>query len=109
MTQDPGKEPTSELYPNIAAVAAIYGDSNGRYITFLSNVDAAYPSKPYFLWNQPLSDDGWVANNPNYAGNTGSGRNSTTVNNSNNGGGISVAVGSASLATLSTLALWLWA
>lgn len=109
MTQDPGKEPASVLYPNIAAVAAIYGDSSGRYITFLANVDAAYPSKPYFFWNQPLSDDGWVANNPNYAGNVGSGTNNTTVHNGNKGGGISVVAGSASLATLFTLALWLWA
>lgn len=109
MTQNPGKDTTSELYPNIAAVAAIYGDSHGRYLTFLSDIEPTYPSKPYFLWNQPFSDNGWVDNNPNYAGNTGSSNNVPSANNGNRGGGISVVAATASLATLSILALWLLA
>lgn len=109
MTQDPGKDTTSELYPNIAAVASIYGDSKGRYITFLSDIEETYPSKPYFLWNQPLSDNGWVANNPNYAGNTGSSNNAPGAKNGNRSGGIGVVAVTGSLATLSILALWLLA
>lgn len=44
---------TTELYPSIAAVAAIYGDPGDRYAAFLGK-GAAYAVEAYFLWNQPL-------------------------------------------------------
>jgi len=44
-----------ELYPSIAAVAAIYGDPDNKYSEFLRNADVSYWQQPYFLWNQPLA------------------------------------------------------
>lgn len=55
MTQglaDPTDGPLSELYPSLAEVAAVYGDPDGKYATFLKNADPEYPAEPYFLWNQ---------------------------------------------------------
>ena len=117
MNTDPGKDAPAELYPNVAAVAAIYGDTSGKYVNFLSGVDEAYPAEPYFLWNQPLSDNGWVALNPNFGGNTGSttstngnGGNGTSSGGSTTGNGsVGVVVGTISLATLSMFAAWLLA
>lgn len=76
----------------------------------------AYPAEPYFLWNQPLSDNGWVSLNPDFGGTS----NNTNVNNNGNGsssggstgdgnGSAKVLAGTISLATLSTLAAWLLA
>jgi hypothetical protein len=48
----------SELYPNVAAVAAIYGDADGKYSKWLASRDTNFPSQPYFLWDQPLSNAG---------------------------------------------------
>ncbi|CAE6405612.1 unnamed protein product [Rhizoctonia solani] len=47
-----------ELYPNVAAVAAIYGDADGKYSKWLASRDTNFPSQPYFLWDQPLSNAG---------------------------------------------------
>lgn len=118
---DPGKELADELYPNVAAVGAIYGDPNGTYAGFLADAEEAYPAEPYFLWDQPLSDNGWVSRNPNYGGTTSSGNNNTnnstggsTNGNGSSGGGskddngsAKSVVGTASLAVLSILAVWL--
>lgn len=46
---------SADLYPNIAAVASIYGDEDGRYASFLNAADSGYAEQPYFLWNQPLA------------------------------------------------------
>ena len=118
MNTQPGNEAASELYPNVAAVGAIYGDTNGNYTNFLSKVDEAYPAEPYFLWNQPLTDGGWVSLNPDFGGDTGS-TNNTNNSNGNSGNGTSsggstggsakVAVGVTSLTTLSVLAAWILA
>ncbi|CAE6464225.1 unnamed protein product [Rhizoctonia solani] len=71
----------AELYPNVAAVAAIYGDADGKYSKWLASRDASFPGQPYFLWDQPLSNAGLTgapasggnSNTPNTAGgNTGS-------------------------------------
>ena len=113
---DPGKEAADELYPNVAAVGAIYGDPNGKYAGFLTHAEEAYPAEPYFLWNQPLSDNGWVSRNPNYGGSTpsnGTNGNSNSGNGSSSGGSkgdngsAKVAVGTVSLAAISMLAAWL--
>ncbi|KDQ49492.1 hypothetical protein JAAARDRAFT_165561 [Jaapia argillacea MUCL 33604] len=50
-----------ELNPCVAAVAAVYGDPHGTYAAFLKKIEPAYPVEPYFLWNQPLSDLGYVS------------------------------------------------
>lgn len=114
---DPGKEAADELYPNVAAVGAIYGDPNGKYAGFLANAEDAYPAEPYFLWNQPLSDNGWVSRNPNYSGSTPS--NDSVSGNDGNGssssgpkegnGSAKVAAGTVSLAALFMLTGWLLA
>ncbi len=46
---------SADLYPNIAAVASVYGDEDGRYASFLNAADPGYAEQPYFLWNQPLA------------------------------------------------------
>jgi len=44
----------AELYPNVVDVAAIYGDPQGKYISFLNAGDPTYATDAYFLWDQPL-------------------------------------------------------
>ena len=113
MNTSPGREAAAELYPNVAAVGAIYGDPSGTYAGFLARVDEPYPADPFFLWNQPLSDSGWVSRNPNFGdtgsntptnGNTGNG---TSTDGSTNDGSTSIVAGTISLATLSILSAWL--
>lgn len=60
MTVPPGNETASELYPSVGAGAAVYGDPQGTYAKFLNSSEENYPAEPWFLWNQPLSDLGWV-------------------------------------------------
>jgi hypothetical protein len=60
MTVPPGNETASELYPSVGAGAAVYGDLQGTYAAFLNSSENDYPAEPWFLWNQPLSDSGWV-------------------------------------------------
>jgi hypothetical protein len=48
MTVQPGDETANELYPNVAAVAATYGDPDGKNAAFLANADKTYPAQPYF-------------------------------------------------------------
>jgi hypothetical protein len=42
-----------ELYPNIAAVAATYGDKNGTYLNFVKKARPGFMRDPYMFWNQP--------------------------------------------------------
>ncbi|KAI0265334.1 chondroitin AC/alginate lyase [Gloeopeniophorella convolvens] len=56
----PGDEPASELYPNVGAGAAAYGDPAGAYAAFLARAEQGYPAEPWFFWDQPLGDSGWV-------------------------------------------------
>lgn len=93
MAVNPGEEPAAELYMSIATVAAVYGDPSGTYAAFLKNASADYPSEPFYLWTQPLSDGGWVAANLNSSDGGGSGSGSNTTTTTTNKGG---AVGSAS-------------
>ncbi|KAF8960165.1 hypothetical protein BDZ97DRAFT_1922414 [Flammula alnicola] len=46
-----------ELYPNIAAVASVYGDADGKYNKFLRAAEPQFMSEPYILWNQPFALD----------------------------------------------------
>ncbi|KAJ7662521.1 chondroitin AC/alginate lyase [Mycena polygramma] len=58
MTVDPNASGegafVAEIYPNIAAIAATYGDPDGKYVTFLSKQFPNYASDADFLWDQPL-------------------------------------------------------
>ena len=64
MTVPPGNDDPVELYPDVAAVAATYGDPDGKYAAFLASQDPTYPAEAYFLWDQPLSDSNLVAATP---------------------------------------------
>jgi hypothetical protein len=51
--------------PSVGASAILYGneddgDTRGRYVSFLENEEVNYPAQPWFFWNQPLYDSGWV-------------------------------------------------
>ncbi|KAH7090027.1 chondroitin AC/alginate lyase [Auriculariales sp. MPI-PUGE-AT-0066] len=54
-TDEVTSAPAEELYQHVAAVAAHYGDPDGKYAAYLARVDPKYPQSPYFLWNQPLA------------------------------------------------------
>lgn len=68
LTVQPGDEAANELYPNVAAVAAQYGDPDGKYAAFLANADKTYPAQAYYLWDQPFSDSNLVAATPTSGG-----------------------------------------
>lgn len=46
---------TAEIYPNVAAVAATYGDPTGKYVNFLKSSGFPYGEDASFLWDQPLA------------------------------------------------------
>ncbi|OJT05906.1 hypothetical protein TRAPUB_3256 [Trametes pubescens] len=61
LTQGAGTETASELYPDVVAVGAAYGDAGGKYAAWmLANAKKAYPEDAQFFWNQPFSDSGLV-------------------------------------------------
>ena len=61
MSLPAGDETASELYPQVVAVGAAYGDPAGAYAAFMAaNAGDAYPADAQFLWNQPFSDSGLV-------------------------------------------------
>ncbi|KAJ6467560.1 chondroitin AC/alginate lyase [Mycena vitilis] len=59
MTVDPAKtgeeDIKSEIYPNIAAIASVYGDPDGKYTEWLNNTGFAYADDSTFIWDQPLA------------------------------------------------------
>ncbi|KAJ6625107.1 alginate lyase-domain-containing protein [Mycena sp. CBHHK59/15] len=59
MTVDPNASgegyAVAEIFPNIAAVAATYGDPDGKYVAFLKKSFPDYASDADFLWDQPLA------------------------------------------------------
>ncbi|KAF9001208.1 chondroitin AC/alginate lyase [Cyathus striatus] len=74
----------SELYPSVAAVAAVYSDPDGKYLTFLQGAEPDFAEDPYFLWDQPWALDLDVSNLVNSSGST---------SNVKNGAGRSVGLG----------------
>lgn len=51
--------------PSVGAGAIVYGyedngHTRGRYVAFLENEEVNYPAQPWFFWDQPLDDSGWV-------------------------------------------------
>lgn len=46
---------TAEIYPNVAAVAATYGDPQGKYAKFLNASGFPYTDDASFLWDQPVA------------------------------------------------------
>jgi hypothetical protein len=68
---------TAEIYPNIAAVASVYGDPSGKYVSFLNASGFPYGEDATFLWDQPLKG-GTVRAAPMSAG-QGTSSNSTST------------------------------
>ncbi|KAF9473986.1 chondroitin AC/alginate lyase [Pholiota conissans] len=86
-----------ELYPNVAAVAAVYGDAGGKYDAFLKQGEPGFMGEPYILWNQPFALDeasGRVTSTPSSSSpaTKSSGKSTSTgkaVSNSTQGSGAS--------------------
>ncbi|KAF8213268.1 alginate lyase-domain-containing protein [Mycena galopus ATCC 62051] len=55
MGLDPGKEDGTEILPHVAAVAAAYGDTTGKYTAFLEKNDGSYQTQAYWYYDQPTS------------------------------------------------------
>jgi len=53
MTLDPKSEDVTEAAPHVAAAAAAYGDSNGKYAAFLKKTMDSYQTQPFWYYNQP--------------------------------------------------------
>ncbi|KAJ3574879.1 hypothetical protein NP233_g1459 [Leucocoprinus birnbaumii] len=53
-----------ELYPNVAAVASVYGDPDGKYAAFLSKGDPQFTLEANYLWDQPFAVEEGLAANP---------------------------------------------
>ena len=68
MTIAPGFEAAGELFPNVADVAALYGDPTGKYARFLAERVPTYAEQPYFLWDQLFSDSGLMGSRTGGAG-----------------------------------------
>ena len=60
-----------EIYPNIAAVAATYGDNNGSYIAFVKKSRPGFMRDPYILWNQPWGVNEFSGRSPTTSTRTG--------------------------------------
>ncbi|KAF5314977.1 hypothetical protein D9619_007552 [Psilocybe cf. subviscida] len=43
-----------ELWPNVASVASVYGDAEGKYLAYLKKNAPGFMSEPYILWNAPF-------------------------------------------------------
>ena len=69
--------------PSVGAGAVVYGegDENTRekYVSFLEREEENYPAHPWFFWNQPLDDSGWVAT---HNGSSGAGATTPTPTSS---------------------------
>ncbi|TFK30586.1 hypothetical protein FA15DRAFT_699030 [Coprinopsis marcescibilis] len=55
MACDPQGEEVVDLIPHVAAVAAAYGDPNGKYASFLRKNMVNYQSKPFWFYDQPAA------------------------------------------------------
>ena len=52
LKKGPGKEQVSDIFPNVAAVAAVYGDPGGKYMAYLKKTDPHYMTAPYYYYDQ---------------------------------------------------------
>ncbi|QRV76009.1 alginate lyase [Ceratobasidium sp. AG-Ba] len=55
MSLDPRGEKIEEALPHVAAVAAVYGDPQGKYAQYLKNGNRNYPKKPFWFYDQPAA------------------------------------------------------
>ncbi|KAI0782105.1 chondroitin AC/alginate lyase [Abortiporus biennis] len=109
MAQPAGSEPADEIYTNVAAIGAIYGDTNGQYSKWLlQNAGQAYVADASFFWNQPLSDNGLVKETASISlaapSPTGSSAAGSTQNHSGQGSG-ALALSISSVSRIATVIL----
>jgi hypothetical protein len=84
LSSNSSKEDTTTgllFLPSVGAGAIVYGDEDdgdtrGRYVAFLESEEVNYPAQPWFFWNQPLDDSGWVSA---HSGSGGPGPSPTTT------------------------------
>ncbi|KAA1474643.1 chondroitin AC/alginate lyase [Dentipellis sp. KUC8613] len=95
MTIPANDEPASELFPNVAAVASVYGDPDGKYAKFLAGKEDDYPAEPWFFWLQPLSDSGLhvVVNTTGTGTSTAAGGGSSSSSSRSSNGAIGTGLG----------------
>lgn len=94
-----------ELYPNIAAVASVYGDADGKYLNFLKKAYPGFMSEPFIFWNQPWAQNETSGNAP--VSTTGQLNAQSTSTSTKKSGAPSGKTGAFSfLATLLSLALF---
>lgn len=72
-----------ELYPNVAAVASVYGDPDGKYLAFLKKGDAKFIAQPYILWNQPFAEQETGGLPPTSTGKANAASSTSKTKNSN--------------------------
>ncbi|KAJ6625224.1 alginate lyase-domain-containing protein [Mycena sp. CBHHK59/15] len=71
---------TAEIYPNVAAVAAVYGDPSQMYVKFLKSSGFPYADDASFLWDQPLAGGVAAASlSPNSSGGAASSSSSSST------------------------------
>ena len=49
---DPKHEDMGDIFPHVAAVAAAYGDPDGKYAAFLSKKAQDYKDQPFYFYDQ---------------------------------------------------------
>ncbi|KAI0651739.1 alginate lyase-domain-containing protein [Trametes meyenii] len=52
MSLDPKGENIDDIFPHVAAVAAAYGDPQGKYAAFLQKQDSNYANQPFWFYDQ---------------------------------------------------------
>ena len=52
MGLDPKDEDVTEIVPHVAAMAAAYGDPQGKYAAFMTKTMANYQTRPFWFYNQ---------------------------------------------------------
>ncbi|GJE86013.1 chondroitin AC/alginate lyase-like protein [Phanerochaete sordida] len=52
MSVNPKGEDISDIFPHVAAVAAAYGDPQGKYAAFLQKHNSNYQTQPYWFYDQ---------------------------------------------------------
>ncbi|TDL20464.1 chondroitin AC/alginate lyase [Rickenella mellea] len=52
MRQNPREEDVTEILPHVAAVAAAYGDPDGKYAAFLKRIAPSHQAEPFFFFDQ---------------------------------------------------------
>jgi hypothetical protein len=51
----PGREEISEVFPHVVAVAAAYGDKDGKYASWLKQHAGDYQNQPFYFFDQPAA------------------------------------------------------